>query len=132
MKRRTWQRDAVAEALAENTGFVSAQALYGQLRDAGSPIGLATVYRTLAKLAEGGEIDSLQLDGEGLYRACATEHHHHHLICRSCGTTAEVEAEPVEAWARAVAAQHGFTAPAHVVDVFGMCPECSAEAAAGR
>lgn len=126
MKRRTWQRDAVVEVLADNAGFVSAQALHVKLRDSGSTIGLATVYRTLAKLAESGEVDSLQLEGESLYRACITSNHHHHLICRECGTTAEIEAEPVELWARMVAAEHGFTEPAHIVDVFGLCPACSA------
>ena len=29
-------------------------------------------------------------------------------------------------WAQAVAAKHGFTRPQHVVDVFGLCPKCSA------
>lgn len=126
MKRNTWQREAVWEALVENPGFVSAQALHAQLRDEGSTIGLATVYRTLGSLATAGEADSLQLDGESLYRACATDRHHHHLICRGCGTAVEIEAEPVEAWARTVAGTHGFTQPEHVVDVFGLCGKCSA------
>ncbi|MCW4385770.1 transcriptional repressor [Salinibacterium sp. SYSU T00001] len=129
MKRNTWQREAVRDALAENSGFVSAQALHAQLRDAGSTIGLATVYRTLTQFATGGEADSLQLDGESLYRACVTDRHHHHLICRNCGRTVEIEAEPVEAWAHSVAAEHGFSEPEHIVDVFGLCAECSARGA---
>jgi Fur family ferric uptake transcriptional regulator len=124
MKRNTWQREAVREALGDAEGFVSAQALHSTLRDTGSPIGLATVYRALASLAGAGEADSLQQDGESLYRAC-TSGHHHHLICRNCGITVEIEADPVESWAHRVAAEHGFTEPSHVVDVFGLCAECS-------
>ncbi|WP_157157653.1 MULTISPECIES: transcriptional repressor [unclassified Diaminobutyricimonas] len=124
MKRNTWQREAVREALGDAEGFVSAQALHSTLRETGSPIGLATVYRALASLAGAGEADSLQQDGESLYRAC-TSGHHHHLICRNCGITVEIEADPIEAWARQVAAEHGFTEPSHVVDVFGLCAECS-------
>ena len=125
MKRNTWQRESVREALASNEGFVSAQSLHVQLREHGSSIGLATVYRALADLALEGEADSLQSpEGEALYRACSTGHHHH-LICRRCGLTVEIAADDVEAWARRAASEHGFTDARHVVDVFGLCAECS-------
>lgn len=125
MKRRTWQRTAVREALAGREDFVSAQSLHTQLREGGSPIGLATVYRALADLAEEGEADSLQAEGENLYRACVSAGHHHHLICRSCGRTVEIEADDIEAWAAGVAAANGFRDPQHVVDVFGTCEACA-------
>ena len=121
MKRNTWQREAVRTALSTAEGFVSAQALHGSLRDSGSTIGLATVYRALTDLTEEGEADSLQQEGEALYRAG-------HLICRRCGMTVEIEAAAVESWARGVATEHGFTAAEHVVDVFGLCPQCTADA----
>lgn len=126
MKRNTWQREAVREALGHNEGFVSAQSLHSSLRDAGSPIGLATVYRALADLAAAKEADTLQQEGESLFRACTPGQHHHHLICRNCGKTVEIEADAVEVWAHAVAAEHGFSRPEHVVDVFGTCQRCSA------
>ena len=124
-KRNTWQKDAVRHALSEATGFVSAQDLHQVLRNHGSTIGLATVYRTLADLAVQGEADSLQSkDGELLYRACGTSHHHH-LICRKCGKTVEIEAHKVEAWADDVAKEHGFVRPSHTIDIFGDCASCS-------
>ena len=130
MKRNTWQRQAVRDALDATPGFVSAQDLHAGLRDGGSPIGLATVYRALADLADEGDADSLQsTEGESLYRACASPGHHHHLICRNCGTTVEIEADAVERWAASTAAAHGFTEPQHVVDIFGLCPACTTEAA---
>ena len=125
MKRNTWQREAVRTALSQSEQFVSAQTLHAALRDGGSPIGLATVYRALTDLADEGAADSLQQEGEALYRACTPGSHHHHLICRSCGTTVEITADPVEEWARQVAAEHGFTRAEHVVDVFGLCRLCS-------
>ena len=125
VKRNTWQRAAVRDALGARDDFVSAQRLHRDMRSTGSPIGLATVYRALADLAEVGEADQLQsVDGEVRYRACETTGHHHHLICRSCGRTVEIEADEVEAWAGRVAAEHGFRDPAHVVDIFGTCAEC--------
>jgi Fur family ferric uptake transcriptional regulator len=125
VKRNTWQREAVREALEHEPGFVSARALHTVLREGGSTIGLATVYRALADLEAKGEADSLQQEGESLFRAC-TSGHHHHLICRKCGTAVEIKADAVEQWARAVASEHGFTEPEHVVDVFGLCASCSA------
>lgn len=126
MKRNTWQRQAVREALDSRDGFVSAQDLHASLRSDGSPIGLATVYRALADLAVDGDADSLHsTEGESLYRACSSPGHHHHLICRSCGRTVEIEADDVEQWAASVAEQHGFTQPRHVVDIFGLCARCA-------
>jgi Fur family ferric uptake transcriptional regulator len=127
MKRNTWQREAVKEALGTSEGFVSAQSLHSNLHASGSPIGLATVYRALADLATEGEADSLQQEGESLFRACTPGSHHHHLICRNCGLTVEIEADAVEQWAQNVAAQNGFTQANHIVDVFGLCSECTAD-----
>ncbi|WP_221584834.1 Fur family transcriptional regulator [Microbacterium sp. G2-8] len=130
-QRNTWQRERVRDALAESDGFVSAQDLHALIRD-DTGIGLATVYRALAGLAKTGEADSLQSpEGENLYRACATDSHHHHLICRRCGRTVEIEATAVEKWARETARAHGFTDAEHVVDIFGVCEACAAMTAAG-
>jgi Fur family ferric uptake transcriptional regulator len=126
MKRNTWQREAVRTALGDTEGFVSAQGLHSRLHSTGSPIGLATVYRALADLALEGEADSLQSpEGASLYRACSTTDHHHHLICRRCGLTVEIEVDAVENWATNVAAEHGFSQAAHVIDIFGLCAACT-------
>jgi Fur family ferric uptake transcriptional regulator len=128
MKRNTWQRKAVSAALGTSKGFLSAQELHSQLRETGSSIGLATVYRALADLATEGAADLMQsAEGENLYRVCTPGQHHHHLICRRCGRTVEIEADAVEAWTRSIVASHGFTQPSHVIDVFGFCAECSAK-----
>jgi Fur family ferric uptake transcriptional regulator len=124
-KRNTWQKDAVMHALTEAKGFVSAQQLHLVLRQHGSTIGLATVYRALTELVTLGKADSLQSnEGETLYRDCST-HHHHHLICNDCGVTVEIEAHDAETWASTVAKDHGFTQATHTIDIFGLCKACS-------
>ncbi|HQF04001.1 MAG TPA: transcriptional repressor, partial [Phycicoccus sp.] len=91
-RRPTRQRKALAAVLAGTSEFRSAQELHQLLCAAGQSIGLATVYRNLQAMATEGEIDVLRVDdGEALYRACRTEEHHHHLVCRECGRTVEVE-----------------------------------------
>ncbi len=131
VQRNTWQRDRVRAALGDAPGFVSAQELHAVLRTDNTGIGLATVYRALATLAASGEADQLQSpDGEAIYRACSTTGHHHHLICRSCGRAVEIAATDVEHWAQQTASLHGFTDAEHVVDIFGLCADCTALAAA--
>jgi Fur family ferric uptake transcriptional regulator len=46
------------------------------------------------------------------------------LICRECGTTTEIEAGEVEAWAKSIAQKNGYADPQHIVDIFGTCPSC--------
>jgi Fur family ferric uptake transcriptional regulator len=120
------QRSAVGAQLRAEATFRSAQDLYAALREAGNPIGLATVYRALQAMVEDGEVDVLRAsgDGEAAYRLCSTGHHHH-LVCRACGRTVEVEGAAVEAWAQQVAGAHGFREVDHLVEVFGTCADCA-------
>lgn len=123
--RPTRQRTAVTAALAATDGFASAQALHEVLRSRGEAVGLTTVYRHLQALADAGEVDVLRTDdGEAVYRRCAADDHHHHLVCRVCGATVEVTGPAVEAWAEAVALEHGYADVSHTLEVFGTCAVC--------
>ena len=119
------QRDAVRDELSRGDAFRSAQDIHASLRESGHRIGLTTVYRALQTLADAEEVDVLRTDeGEATYRACSAGHHHH-LVCRSCGSTVEVEGRAVESWADKVAREHGFVDVAHTMEVFGTCGECT-------
>jgi Fur family ferric uptake transcriptional regulator len=124
----TRQRLAVSGALDSLDDFVSTQELHRLLHGRGDSVSLATTYRILQSMAEDGQVDVLRKDdGEAVYRRCAVEHHHHHLLCRDCGKAVEIEAPAVEQWAARVAAEHGYTQVAHTVEMYGLCPECSAK-----
>ena len=130
MQRMTRQRSAVADVLADVEDFRSAQQLHELLRDRGEGIGLATVYRTLQSLVEGGEVDVLRRsDGEAVYRRCRRREHHHHLICRHCGATVEIDGPSVESWAARIGASHGFSQIEHTMELFGTCADCARRAA---
>ncbi len=122
--RPTRQRVAVAEALAAVDAFRSAQEIHDLLGKRGDPVGLATVYRTLQRLADAGEVDLLRTeDGEAVYRRCSGTHHHH-LVCRTCGATVEVEGPAVERWTRSIAGEHGYSDVSHTLEIFGTCGNC--------
>ena len=116
-QRTTRQRAAVADVLARSERFRTAQELHDDLRQGGASVGLTTVYRHLQALAQAGSVDVLRSDdGEARYRACATDEHHHHLVCRRCGRSVEVAGPAVERWADV----------AHTLEVFGECRDCAA------
>jgi Fur family transcriptional regulator, ferric uptake regulator len=122
--RPTRQRKAVVDALRSFADFRSAQEIHELLGERGETVGLATVYRTLQRLADAGEVDLLRTeDGEAIYRRCS-DTHHHHLVCRSCGATVEVEGPAVERWTRAIAAEHGYDDVSHTLEIFGTCSDC--------
>jgi Fur family transcriptional regulator, ferric uptake regulator len=122
--RPTRQRRAVAAVLDTFTDFRSAQEIHELLAQRGEAVGLATVYRTLQRLAEAGEVDLLRTeDGEAIYRRCSADHHHH-LVCRGCGATVEVEGPTVERWTRAIAEEHGYADVSHTLEIFGICGSC--------
>lgn len=121
-RRPTRQRAALAEVMDQTSEFLSAQDVHTKLQESGASVGLATVYRNLQAMAADGDIDVLRTDdGESVYRACASESHHHHLVCRECGRTVEVEGPAVEKWADQVAREHGFTDVTHTLEIFGTC-----------
>ncbi len=125
-RRMTRQRTAVLELLSTSLEFRSAQAWHDALRQQGSSVGLATVYRTLQSLAEAGDVDAVVTDsGETLYRQCeAGEEHHHHLRCRVCGNAVDIDMPEFEEWADKIAATYGYSSLDHTVEFTGVCAEC--------
>ena len=124
--RPTRQRRAVLDALAAEPNDATAQEIHARLHDRGAPIGLATVYRTLALLSEHGVIDSLMhRPGEVCYRLCGDEHHHH-LVCSRCHRVVELPECGLDPWLAGLGAEHGFTVSGHTVEVTGTCADCRA------
>lgn len=122
--RPTRQRLAVLRALAARAGLVTAQDLHAELRAERNAPGLATVYRTLAALAEAGEVDTFRRDGELAFRLCR-DGHHHHLVCDSCGSVQEIDGAEVEAWVMRVARRRSFEVRSHTADIYGRCNACT-------
>lgn len=122
--RATRQRLAVLDELLLEPNDVTAQQLYDRLRERSQRIGLATVYRTLDALAHAGVIEPLAHFREALcYRVCR-DGHHHHLVCTECHSIIELTGcELDEPLARA-AAEHGFVATGHQLEVSGVCASC--------
>jgi Fur family ferric uptake transcriptional regulator len=122
--RATRQRLLVLDALAGEPHDATAQQIHERLRGAGTPIGLATVYRTLKSLAGADAIDSFSHHrGETCFRLCS-EGHHHHLLCSECHRVVELEGCGLGEWLDEAAAAHGFVASDHRLEITGVCANC--------
>ena len=124
-KRNTWQKDAVRHALGEATGFVSAQDLHLVLRNHGSSIGLATVYRVLTQFERAGllirsHFESSKGDSRAIYELNEGQHHDH-LVCIDCGHVEEFVDEAIEKRQRDIAKNLGFKLQEHSLAMYGHC-----------
>ncbi|MFE1485053.1 Fur family transcriptional regulator [Streptomyces fimicarius] len=129
--RPTRQRMAVLSALSARAGFTSAQELHEILEAEGSTVGLTTVYRTLHALDRSGQVDVVRdKTGERLYRPRSADGHRHYLVCRACGFSTAVDADPVEHWADNVAVAMKFTEVEHTVELTGVCDRCRVDVTA--
>jgi Fur family ferric uptake transcriptional regulator len=123
-ERQTEQRRTLLTFLARADRCLSAQEIHAELHRQGSAISLATVYRTVARLARSGVVDVLMRDdGEATYIQ-GSGRHHHHLVCRSCGRVVEISEPTVESWTREVAKKYGFSDASHELTVYGVCQPC--------
>lgn len=123
--RVTEQRLVVLGAMLIERNDVTAQSLHERLRLEHPRLGLATVYRTLASLADAGVLDRLHHShGVACYRFCEPGHHHH-LTCRSCHAVVELRDCDLGGWASRVGSQHGFHSIEHSVELEGLCGRCA-------
>lgn len=119
------QRHEILSLLRRAGTFRTTQEIHAGLRAAGHSVGLATIYRNLAALAQLGDVDCIVGEnGETKYRHCSPEHHHH-LLCRVCGKTVEVKPATFEAWCQKTAQAHGFMDIEHTVEITGTCSDCA-------
>lgn len=114
-------------------GPVGAYALLDQLKAERANAAPVTVYRALDFLMENGLIH--KIERLNAFVAC-TEHgdheHHEHsvqfLICRTCGTVAEMEDHGIAAAVSTAAGKTGFRPDHATVEVEGTCGTCASAA----
>ncbi len=111
---------------------MSAQQLHLELRQNGSKIGLATVYRTLKSLHLEGIIqERVTLLGESFYYPIteADHPHHHHLNCVHCGQSIPLKDKdcPIGRSLIQWCQSQNFKVYYHTLEFFGLCDTCQAQ-----
>ncbi|WP_407657736.1 Fur family transcriptional regulator [Leptolyngbya ectocarpi] len=121
--RHTRNQERILEALQNQEQAISAQDLHGAMRQAGSRIGLATVYRALEALKLDGTVQMRTLsNGESLYSLAQEDRHH--LTCLRCGESLPIEQCPVHELEKHLNDSHHFRIFYHTLEFFGLCDKC--------
>ena len=124
--RSSAPREEVIGAIAELGCSITAREIADLLRERGSGVGLASIYRALDLLDRLGLVKRFDV-GEGVARyeaALPGGDHHHHLVCDSCGTVEPFEDEALEDAIHRLEGRTSFAIAAHDVTLRGECPAC--------
>jgi Fur family ferric uptake transcriptional regulator len=119
-------RRLVVELLGEQDCCLSAQEIHDRVRQRGSRIGIASVYRALDGMDALGLVQRIDL-GDGVARfepVHAGGDHHHHLVCDDCGRVEPFEDAALESALERVADGRGYSVAAHDVVLRGACEDC--------
>ena len=87
---------------------LSAEDIYKKLLETGEDIGLATVYRVLAQLADVGLVNRHNFEGDRAVFELDQGGHHDHMVCLETGKVVEFVSTDIEELQRKIAESHGF------------------------
>lgn len=125
--RASAPRAAVLRMIGRQECVQSAREIADDLRAAGNPVGVATVYRTLELLEDLRLLQRLDIGGDSARYEPAfpdREHHHHHLVCDDCGKVTPFEDPRLERAIEDVAQRLDYSVGDHDVILRGNCPDC--------
>ena len=106
--------EAVIEAVRGDLGVVSHQAVYDVLR----------------ALTSAGLLRRIQPAGSLARYETRVGDNHHHVVCRTCGTIADVDCAVDETPCLTASDDHGFAIDEAEVTYWGTCPTCARSAPA--
>lgn len=102
--------ESVIAAVREDVGMVSHQAVYDVLR----------------ALTDAGLLRRIQPSGSVARYEARVGDNHHHVVCRGCGSIADVDCATGAAPCLTASEDHGFTIDEAEVVYWGTCPSCAA------
>jgi Fur family ferric uptake transcriptional regulator len=98
----------ILESSEAGSQHLSAEDVYGALRDAGEEVGLATVYRVLTQFESAGLVIRHNFEtGHSVFELARGEHHDH-MVCVASGDVVEFHDPMIEQRQREIADEHGY------------------------
>jgi len=123
--RLTALRARVLEIVWRSHRPLGAYAILEVLAEEGRSPAPPTVYRALDFLTDHGLVH--RLASLNAFIGCSSPGHPgtcQFLLCRSCGTVAELDDAGIRRAIQRSASAEGFEAQLHTVEVSGLCPNC--------
>ncbi len=100
---------------------MTAEDVFRVLVQAGSDVGLATVYRVLAQFEQADILVRSHFEsGKAVYELNEGQHHDH-LVCLDCGRVEEFFDAEIEQRQHAVAKTKGFAIADHALSLYAHC-----------
>jgi Fur family peroxide stress response transcriptional regulator len=125
--RMTPQRKAILGALVMHPGHPTAEELHKALLPEFPNMSLATVYKTLARLKDIGEVQELQFSSRDNRFDGRNPRPHPHLICTRCDRVMDPGLPGLNGMIEELHRRTGFRVTSHRLDFFGLCPRCRNE-----
>ena len=123
-RRQTKQRSLIWDVLARVDGqHLSVAEVETAVREGGSPLHRATIYRTLDRLVDDGLLVRTNLGPDRSTYEIAEEHHHH-LVCEECGRTDHVPHDLVRGAISSIEQRSGFDLASARLSLHGLCRDC--------
>lgn len=119
--RVTQPRLRLLEFFAHSSGHFTPEEIWEQLRAAGHPVSLATLYQNLKTFSEHGLIKEM-IGQNGEVRYDTNLEPHSHLICLRCGRLVDVVLDPPKLPPGGPG--QGWVIAGARVDLQGICPAC--------
>jgi Fur family ferric uptake transcriptional regulator len=121
-ERNTRQRDAIRSAFVAAARPLSPQEAHELAASAVPRLGIATVYRSIARMLEDGELAVVELPGAPPRYELSGLAHHHHFHCEACGKVFDLPGCPGNIDQLIPA---GFRLERHELVLYGHCAGCS-------
>ena len=123
-KRNTVQKGIVFEVFREMHNHPSAGMVYEAVHEKYPEISKSIVYRLLAEAAEEGKVLRLKL-AEADDRYDVTLGRHYHVVCRNCGSVADIDAavDEGELLVHATGCENFLVEDVHM-EFTGLCEGC--------
>jgi len=134
MAYSTKQQQAVLHCLeTRGEAPLTAAALAEELRQNGSPVGLATVYRQLERLAQSGMVHKINTEEGAFYQYCPHQAEAHHscflLRCEDCGRIVHLDCVHLQHLYDHLETEHHFRIDPRRTILTGLCQTCSGKEA---
>jgi Fur family ferric uptake transcriptional regulator len=123
--RVTRPRVAVLAAVYANP-HADTDSIIGVVRDDLGEVSHQAVYDVLRALTEAGLVRRIQPAGSVARYESRVADNHHHLVCRSCGTIADVDCAVGTRPCLTASDDRGFAVDEAEVVYWGLCPMCAA------
>jgi Fe2+ or Zn2+ uptake regulation protein len=131
--KATPKRLAILDILSREKIYLSPEEVWTKLKERFSTVGLPTVYRNLEELADGGIIFKvIHSDRKLYYFLCNNTDHHHHFVCTGCKRVDDLNYCAFDEIEKEVSENLNGTISSHIMQVFGMCRQCSSASRGGR